>query len=216
MPVNTPITPEQASSAVYVDFEGTEADPAQLLGVLTPDGEFTQFVLNSRLGSAALARSRASGTGHCVIATIDEAVEHIARYLDAGTVVAAWSRHEYDVIMDAASPSPSKTAVLSALRDAKATAKRWKRREHPDVQWTRIRYRGINTLDRFMNLVGYDVPSAFGPGLTGKRLRRVHQQLEAKHSYDRITPTTKAQWTKLLEHNRHDCVGMRAVVLTAA
>jgi hypothetical protein len=67
-----------------------------------------------------------------------------------------------------------------------------------------------------MDLVGYDVPPAFGPGLTGKRLRRVHQQLEARGSYAQITPVTKGQWTKLLEHNRHDCVGMRAVVLTAA
>jgi len=49
MSLTKQITAEEAKNAIYIDFEGTKWDPAQLLGVLLPDGEFTQFVLHPRL-----------------------------------------------------------------------------------------------------------------------------------------------------------------------
>ena len=63
-----------------------------------------------------------------------------------------------------------------------------------------------------MKQMDCSVPTAFGPLLTGKRLRAVGNMLIARgNDYSRLTPTVKAQWTKLLKHNEYDCFGMRCV-----
>jgi hypothetical protein len=37
--------------------------------------------------------------------------------------------------------------------------------------------------------------------------------LSAKGDYEKLTPTVKAKWTKLLEHNEIDVLGMKQLVL---
>jgi hypothetical protein len=67
-----------------------------------------------------------------------------------------------------------------------------------------------------MRRMGFDVPRAFGPNLTGRRLRAVHEMLRARgYEYERLTPTKKGQWTRVLRHNEYDCAGMRHVCLEA-
>jgi hypothetical protein len=34
--------------------------------------------------------------------------------------------------------------------------------------------------------------------------------------YERLTPTAKGKWTKLLAHNKIDCDGLRALMLLTA
>lgn len=209
------ITGDEASTAVYIDFEGTQASPAQLLGVLLPDGDFTQFVLDQDLGEPARAKAKSDSSGHCVAASLDDAIAHIAENLAEDAVVISWSSHEHTTISALASPSSDTTKVLDALRDGRITAKKWKEKAHPDVRWRRTRRRGTHTLDRYMDLVGYEVPTAHGPNNTGKRLAAIHDQLSRRSTYAALTPTVKGKWTKLLGHNRHDCIGLREVVAEA-
>ena len=216
MSMSQSITTREARRAIYIDFEGTQAEPACLLGVLTPDDEFVQFVMDPVLRTASDARSKLAGRGHCARATLDEAVDYIAGRLRDGSVVAAWSRHDADVITKFATESAAKDLVLAQYRNAKQTARRWKKRCHPSIKWKKVPFQPTYSLDRFMKLVGYVVPKAHGPGNTGQRLRYVKAQLLKRGCFDALTPTAKGKWTRLLGHNYHDCFGLRAVTQVAA
>ena len=69
--------------------------------------------------------------------------------------------------------------------------------------------RGRHQLHRYFELVGHPVPKAFGPG-NFQRIRYVRDMLNRRAGeYGALTAVAKAKWTKALEHNRHDCVGLR-------
>ncbi|MEQ9455595.1 MAG: hypothetical protein RLN76_13515 [Phycisphaeraceae bacterium] len=96
-------------------------------------------------------------------------------------------------------------------------AKTWRRKEHASEhervmkkrqkmreQGKRVGSYG-NTLVDFMKLMKVRVPTIHAAGRSTKRLRDVLGQLERRDSYAKLTPTCKAKWTKLIEHNRLDC-----------
>jgi hypothetical protein len=100
--------------------------------------------------------------------------------------------------------------VGSKYRDARMIGRRWINSLHPGTvsEW------GLADL---LSFIGYDVPTHLGKGNAAKRIRDVSNGLAAKHGdYSRLTPVQKAKWTKLLEYNRIDCLGMRDLVLRAA
>ena len=64
----------------------------------------------------------------------------------------------------------------------------------------------------YLELIGYPLPDDAAGGRVGETIRMIRDRL------DRGLPPTDAQrarWSRLLEHNRHDCVGMRRVCLRA-
>ena len=76
---------------------------------------------------------------------------------------------------------------------------------------------GKNQLSRYLDLIGYDVPKAYGPGNSAKRIRDVREMLGKRNgAYAALTPVAKAKWTKALLHNWHDCVGLRALMIECA
>ena len=102
------------------------------------------------------------------------------------------------------------------LVDAKVISKLWKKKFFPDVQFPYVTGQGRHRLAEYMKLIGYSVPSIHGPRNTGQRIRHVrHQLIKRRGDYDALTSVTKAKWTNVLEHNRHDCVGLREVLTRA-
>jgi hypothetical protein len=99
-------------------------------------------------------------------------------------------------------------------------AKKWKRKVCPEIEFERdpgYRMRGRHRLDRYLDLIDYKVPKAFGPGNSAQRIRYVRDMMVKKdHHYSRLTPTAKAKWTKALKHNWYDCDGLRELVLRCA
>jgi hypothetical protein len=55
-------------------------------------------------------------------------------------------------------------------------------------------------------------PIHLGIEKTTSRIKHVKDQLIARESFDALTPVAKAKWTKLLDHNRHDVMGMERLV----
>jgi len=96
-------------------------------------------------------------------------------------------------------------------------AKRWKRTTHPDIEFSvdpKKPILGRNQLSRYFDLISYDVPKAYGPGNSAKRIRDVREMLDGKDgNYAKLTPVAKAKWTKALLHNWHDCVGLRTLMI---
>ena len=99
-------------------------------------------------------------------------------------------------------------------------AKQWKKRAYPDVTFEvdpKAPLNGRNQLSRYLDLIGYSVPRAHGPGNSAQRIRYVRDMLARNDGdYAALTPTAKGKWTKALEHNWHDCNGLRALMVRCA
>jgi len=79
------------------------------------------------------------------------------------------------------------------------------------------RSRGINRLELFLELIGYDVPPIHGSGNSAARIQYVRDKLASRRGdYSKVTQAAKVKWTNGLKHNRYDCDGLRELVLCTA
>ena len=96
--------------------------------------------------------------------------------------------------------------------DAKLLARRWVRSAYPHHEFQRTDFRGRHTLDQYLKLIQYPVPSVQGAGRTGARLRSLRHALASGQPVECWPPSKKRYWTNLLGHNLHDCYGLKAIV----
>lgn len=178
-----------------MDFEGFEDGAPVIVGCVV-EYDFGQMVVDERFYPVTYP------TG-CKFREFSDVVEDVvARCRDESRVLVAFTRHELNVIEEYTSID-----ARPIYRDAHKIARRWINRAVTD-----------RTFDQFMEFLGYDKPTHFGDGKTTHRLRSVLKGLQArgKGSYEDLTRVQKAKWTKLLQYNRVDCLGMRDLVLRAA
>ena len=131
----------------------------------------------------------------------------------------AWSNHEQEVLAKQLAGSEDGHWFAHRVENAIPLARRWKARQFPDVIVEKARYGmlGRHQLHRYFELIEYPVEKAFGPGNSAQRILYVRQMLETRGGdYLGLTPTAKAKWTKALQHNWHDCNGLREFVLRCA
>lgn len=205
--------PSIAQGALYIDFEGRVEGPPVLLGILSPGAEggsdtFRQFVFDPLFADAASAKG-------AEYVQLDHLVRHLLKQATPAHPIVAWSQHERDVLLEVAG---DRMALANRrYQDGKQLAKQWRQRVRPDLQPESIPGKGRHRLSFYLGAIGYEVPSSHGPGLTGRRIKTVRAALE-QHAgrYDLLTPVQKRKWANLLEHNRHDCVGMKEFCLRAA
>jgi hypothetical protein len=210
---STPMKVETARDALYVDFEGRMEEPPLLLGLLLPGGtgeedRFVQLVFDPLFAEAASAKG-------ATISTVDHALRVLDSYARRGSAIVAWSGRERTAIVEAGGESAKR--VQSRYRDARELARHWRRTVRPDLEPPKVPGRGRHTLAFYLGAIGYAVPKSHGPGNTGARIQAVRTALErTEGSYEQLTPVQKSKWTNLLQHNRHDCEGMKAFCLKAA
>lgn len=193
------VSPDEAFRAVYVDFEGFKGEAPVLVGRLV-EYDFEQKVVDQRFYPVTYP----SG---CKFKEFGELIEEtVSRCRDESRVLIGFTRHEVNKIEEY-----TEVDVRPIYKDAHKVAKRWINRLHREQvsEWT---------FDEFMAFMGYSKPPHFGDAKTTHRLRSVLNGLEAKYkeTYEDLTPVQKAKWTKLLDYNRIDCLGMRDLVLRAA
>ena len=208
------------ADALFIDFEGEQSGPPVLLGVLggaaaLGDGaEFRQYVFDPDLQRAGMARS--TGHGPCMPMTALEALRRLRAAVEqSGLPVFAWSSYEQTAILDLVGPGDDARFWDGRIVDAKAIAKRWKRRAHPQVEFPRTPGAGRHALRHYLRLIGYEIPPTQQGGKTGARIRAVREALQTRGAFEALTPTQKRKWASLLEHNWHDCNGMREVLRIA-
>ena len=68
-------------------------------------------------------------------------------------------------------------------------------------------------LEFYLELIGFVVPESAGPGRVSSTVRSLRGSLDAGRG---PSEHQSQQWADLLEHNRYDCEGMRAVCIRAA
>ncbi len=208
------LTPNEAQRAIYIDFEGNTDTKPTLLGILyKPEAdkhaEFPVDVVEQWVLEPAFYGSvDGSGAPTGSVELLRRALELIAFAKKQKRRIVSWSQHDFTLIMDALVTRPRAQRTFKALyRDAKRTGEAWSKSwpsdERPEVQ----------ALTHYLKRVGYEVPAQFGPGLTGESLRVIRKSLEThQHNWQRLTRLQRERFHAVLMHNRHDLLGMRAVV----
>lgn len=214
-------TPEECERALFIDFEGTAVDPPSFLGATWLDGDtqhFVQYVLEEYLWPAVEAKSDANG-GHCRVATWEDLSEIRQLAQTENRKVFAWSTHE---ATDLGKYVPGDDGIWFSenVINAIPIAKAWKKKHHPGVVFKKDPKKpmlGKNSLDKYLKLIEYPVPKAFGPGNSAQRIRYVRNMLNKRTgNYSKLTTVAKAKWAKALKHNWHDCDGMRELLIAAS
>lgn len=188
----------EAFRAIYIDFEGLKEEPPSLIGIAT-EYHFRQVVLSPTLKGAADAKGLRFGAIDAV------AGELVQQSEDEDRRIVGYSQFERQGLEE-----HGLVELGTRYRDARMIGRRWINRLHPGAvsEWRLV---------DLLRFIGYDVPRHLGKGNAAKRIRDVSGGLAVKQGdYSRLTGTQKGKWTKLLEYNRIDCLGMRDVVLRAA
>jgi len=214
MPTKTSVDIEEARRGIYIDFEGTAVDPPSFLGAtwVDDDGQhFVQYVLEEALWPAALAKEKCRESKWEDLKEIKELSEREKR------LIFAWSTHE---AVDLEKYSPNGEWFSNNVINAIPIAKKWRKEFYPSIVFKKNPKQpmlGKNRLDRYLRLIKYDIPSILGPGNSAQRIRYVRKMLDKKEgNYSKLTPTAKGKWTKALNHNWHDCNGMRELLIQIA
>ena len=123
-------------------------------------------------------------------------------------MIVAWSQHELDVVRDFAPEHLDRFAARYI--NARTLAVRWRNKCHGGER------PATNTLADYLRLVGYLVPDGAGPGRAGETIGILDKAFAAGRQPNDLTENQRRRWRDLLEHNRHDCTGMRSVAVLAA
>jgi hypothetical protein len=191
----------EALRALYIDFEGEQDRLPVLLGVHRRGRGARPFVQQDVLDEAF-----AGLAGSCL--SLHDAVEKVVRRAEHGDRrIVSWTEHELKVVRTLAAEDPELVARFEArFVNARAVAERWRNKLHggdkPDP----------GRLVDYLALSGYPVPEEAAAGDVGETIRDMRGRIERGLP---PTPGQQARWDRLLEHNRHDCAGMRHVCLRA-
>lgn len=210
-------TPDRAKRALYIDFEGTMTEPASFLGIAC-EGFWEAVIVEEALWPAAAHGVRSGSVRnahlHDVLTELRERSEHEDR------CVVAWSTRELDEISSALPEASAEADWWRAnLINALPIAKKWAKsrsiqiREIPSTHGERP---NRHSLTGYMEAVGFDIPHNLGPGNSAQRIRHVRTQLATRGSFESLTRTTKGKWSRGLQHNRYDCLGLAAVMEAVA
>jgi hypothetical protein len=140
--------------------------------------------------------------------SLREAVEKVVLRADHGDRrIVSWSEHDLNVVRTLAAEDPDLVARFEArYANARAVAERWRNKLHGGDKPEPGR------LADYLALIGYPVPDEAAPGSVGETIRVLRGRLERGLA---LTPAQREHWDHLVEHNRHDCAGMRRVCLRA-
>ena len=189
------MTAAEARTAFYVDFEGEKEAPPVLVGILRKHTQ--QYVVDPAfrpLGPAYLELRQA------VTTVVTRAEKQDRR-------IASWSEHDLDIVRSLTKEPALIRRFEARYANGRALATRWATRA-PNVERP-----PTGDLEHYLALIGFEVPESAGPGQVGSTVRSLRQRIEA----GRVPTEQQAQrWLDLLEHNRYDCEGMRAVCIRAA
>jgi hypothetical protein len=185
---------EAAIGAIYVDFEGYVGKPPSLIGVAIGPA-FTQVVLDTGLRLAAEAKGLQVQKGSSVVEGL------LARATRENRRIVAFSQHEKRICKEFYGIDLS-----PVYADARFIAKKSSSREYSKLG------RRPKSLKEYLRSIGYSRQTCLGERQSTQRLRAVTGMCAKRGSYEALTRTVKAKWTKALENNRVDVIGMKELV----
>jgi hypothetical protein len=192
----------EALRALYIDFEGEKDKPPILLGVLRRGGKWSTPFVHQDAVDAAFASLGVPTM------SLRDAIEKVVLRAERGDRrIVSWSQHDLGVVRTLRDVDPGLIARFeSRYANALSVAKHWRNKVHGGAKPPSGR------LADYLALIGYPVPDDAAPGQVGETIRVLRHRLEQG-----LPPTIaqQARWKRLVEHNRHDCAGMRRVCVRA-
>ena len=199
----TSISKDDLRTAIYIDFEGFMEQPPTLIG-LSCDRHFAQIVFDKTLSSAASEK-------HLSLQDAQNSVSDLLRRATREKRrIVAYSQFDKNLAREKLGVDLS-----PVYADARLIATKWLRlikSRNPNWRKTHPNWDIDRTLKNFLDLIGYNRPNHLGIEKTTSRIKHVKDQLIKRGSFHDLTPVAKAKWTKLLDHNRHDVLGMMKLV----
>lgn len=191
----------EALRALYIDFEGEKDKPPVLLGVHRRGRGARPFVYVDVVDETFSGLAASSRSLRHAVANVVQRAEHGDRR------IVSWREHDLNVACALRDEDPDMVARFEArYANARLIARRWRNKCHggdnPDN----------GRLVDYLALVGYQVPDEAIAGQVGETIRVLRHRLKQGLAF---TANQRARWERLVEHNRHDCVGMRKVCLLA-
>ena len=200
---------------IYLDFEKAEKEKIpQIAGVLI-DGEYTCYVVDSRLKGAAEARARRPEERwrYCEAKKLIYSLLDIAE--EEGRRIIAYSTFEQDIMVELVGEKNRISSLYLNANSAswfrqnkKTTYKRMQR----EIKKDKSRWSNTVGLKDFLELpaVGYDDYPRYLKGFKpGKALSGMLSDLASKGNHELVKPSVKKRFTKLHRYNEHDCAGMK-------
>jgi hypothetical protein len=191
----------EVERAIYVDYEGNTDAPPTLLGWWV-DGVHFGAIVEPLFGTCA-NRYRAKGNA---VQAHNEVVEAlVCRAEQEDRRIVSWSEHDWRLMRDALPDPERQQRLCTVYRNALSTARPWYRKTYGHTPTAA-------TLTHFLECLGQPHPKRYGPGLVGKALHMLRQQLQQGRPYDQLTPRARANWVMVVKHNRLDLEGMERVL----
>jgi hypothetical protein len=193
----------EARRALYIDFEGETDKPPVLLGVLRRPGRGAEPYVHQDVVDREFEPAGPDAR------ELRDAVEVVVMRAEHGDRrIVSWSEHDLEVVRRLGDDAPELvTRFERRYLNALGLARRWATVLHSEDKPADGKLAG------YLALIDYEVPPGGAPGRVGKTIRALRPTLRGGRS---LTPGQRQRWAELLEHNRHDCAGMRAVCLRAA
>jgi hypothetical protein len=189
------ITAAEARTAFYIDFEGAKDAMPVLVGILRTHTQ--QYVVDPTFGPLGLPYLELRQAVKTVVTRAEKQDRRIA----------SWSEHDLDIVRRLNTEPELIRRFEARYANGRALAARWASRA-PELSKPEA-----GDLERYLELIGFAVPESAGPGQVGETIRRLRPTLDAGRQPNE---QQLARWADLLEHNRYDCEGMRAVCIRAA
>ena len=214
---NRPITLEEAQRALYLDFEGrgpsgSGPDPLPLIAGISCEGEYTATALDISIEMIA-ERPDVDflPLDHFLGELLDQATFEERR-------IVFWTSHEKtlftsrgyppgDIGFDVRVPTKRHPALKDYFSAFRANNKKLRNPGAAKATKGALRTKAFGLLAIIADDLGLKRPASYGPGFVGKWLRTMQEQNQLKSGtgYDRWSPSSKRNTTKLLKHNEHDC-----------
>lgn len=163
------------------------------------DGRFKQVVFSAGLQKVQPAESLEFQDGHLFMKQLVQLAQ------TEGRKIVAFSTHEREVAAALLGVDLGPTYV-----NANLLARAWYRRTYGHSQ------ERPGGLKDYLKCIAYPRQAFLGERQTTQRLRAVEDMLARRGEFGLLTPVVKSKWSKVLQHNRIDVLGMRALVLAAS
>jgi len=185
------LTREMVRRAIYIDFEGFMDRAPSLIGVAI-NSKFYQVVLDEGLRLAADAKKMRVQPGDQIVRDL------LGRALREKRRIVAFSPCEKRICR-----KYFQLDLSPVYADANRIVKNWVVKAYPELK------RRPKSLKAYLRLIGYERATCLGERQAAQRIRAVRGMCMRRGSYEALTGCVKAKWTKLLEYNKIDVLGMR-------
>ncbi|MEY4950216.1 MAG: hypothetical protein RL698_2427 [Pseudomonadota bacterium] len=200
------ITPSEARTAIFIDYEATTKRAPTLLGVRIEKA--TQvWVLETAfqrcVGLGGASRTLRGDHSQCVTALVDRATQE-------NRVIISWSEHDLRLMEPALAGDTDRLASLHAqYRDAKKSGRRWMARQSERRRAAVLK--NGHKLEVYRTLFNVHQPEHFGSGVAGNAMRLLRSQLHQGRPFRELSEKARESWHVLVRHNEFDLTSLQQV-----